>query len=76
MCGVKWSSVQGSIRSKGQNTQNIDGWVAYLGGVIGLDILIDLEVHIVFICKISKPGGFPSDLSLCIFNKKIYSNPL
>ena len=35
-----------------------------------LYILIDLEIHIVFInlSKICKSGGFPSDLSLCIFN--------
>ena len=41
-----------------------------LGGVIGLYILIDLEIHIVFInpSKIRKSGDFPSDLSLCIFN--------
>ena len=41
-----------------------------IGGVIGLYILIDLEIYIVFInpSKICKSGGFPSDLSLCIFN--------
>ena len=41
-----------------------------IGGVIGLYILIDLEIYIVFInpSKICKSRGFPSDLSLCIFN--------
>ena len=38
--------------------------------VIGLYILNDLEILIVFInpIKIFKSGGFSSDLSLCIFN--------
>ena len=50
---------------------NLSIWIyTYLGGVIGLYILIDLEIHMVFInpSKICKSGGFPSDLSLCIFN--------
>ena len=34
-------------------------------------------MHIFKFSQISiyKSGGFPSDLSLCIFNKEIYTNP-